>query len=247
MELKKKVYNKLVKERKACTICEVYGYCNPSKTKYNINEIGPYTKWANDVNADVLIIAQDFADQASYDKFKGTVQLKKIKDLDNFKEYDTITNFNLRELTKQVPSIKLGAPSIGNSTNVFITNSVLCMKKGEMSTSINSKVSTNCGRQFLKPLIELIQPKVIVTLGKEAAVSVLKQYMFKNPELLKTTRGSFSEIFKSSPYTLGDKLKLYTLYHPSQLGVNNRNKIESDKDKPRLYFMEKDWKGIKID
>ena len=52
---------------------------------------------------------------------------------------------------------------------VFFTNAILCLKtKGGMQGKVEKEWFSSCGETFLRPLIELIQPQVVVCLGERA-------------------------------------------------------------------------------
>lgn len=242
---KEEQYEALVDKRKSCRLCAEYGFCNPNETAYETDEIGPYSKWAHDLNAEVMIVAQDFADKVSYDKFQGTVQMKEIVDLESYKEYDTMTNYNLRALSKNISQIKLGCPSKSSGENVFITNVVLCLKTGNMSGPFSSKATKNCSQNYLKPLIDIIKPKALIALGSESTFAIINLFKAENPALVALAKSNFKDVFKSSPIRLNEDLILYPMYHPSNLGVNNRNKIEVEK-RERMFYNNEDWKRVRL-
>ena len=56
---------------------------------------------------------------------------------------------------------------------VFLTNAILCLKtNGGLQGDVKKEWFSNCGRAFLRPLIEIVQPKVAVCLGERAWRSV---------------------------------------------------------------------------
>lgn len=54
------------------------------------------------------------------------------------------------------------------------------------------------------------------------------------------------QIFRVSPIDLNLQIKLFAMYHPSNLGMNNRLKIEKDKTTGRMDLMRSDWKKINL-
>ena len=65
-------YQALVNLRKKCRACEVLDYKNQSVLNdrdgrnFDTEEIGNLTTWANDLNADLMVVAQDFSNQEIY-------------------------------------------------------------------------------------------------------------------------------------------------------------------------------------
>ena len=58
---------------------------------------------------------------------------------------------------------------------MFFTNALLCLKKGGLQARVETEWFANCGRRFLKPTIDLIRPKILISLGQLAykAISAL--------------------------------------------------------------------------
>ena len=66
---KEEQYNALVEKRKACKKCSNCGLINPSQIesgKFDSDEIGPWTRWHGNLNADVMIIGQDWGREAEF-------------------------------------------------------------------------------------------------------------------------------------------------------------------------------------
>jgi len=136
------------------------------------------------------------------------------------------TNFYLRELTKVIGR-DIGLP-IGNiRKGIFITNAVLCMKPGAMNAPHPSACVKNCGDRSLKPLIDLIRPKAIVTLGVVPTMSVLGLYANLDPELAVLRRSALRDVFSKVPINLNScRPRLFPMYHPSRLGQMGRERAE---------------------
>ena len=87
------------------------------------------------------------------------------------------TNKTLRHLLS-ISGIPIDPPSEKNSSNgsVFFTNAILCLKEGGLQAKVDPSWFTKCGRLFLKPMIELIAPTLVVTLGEMAYRAVCDIY-----------------------------------------------------------------------
>jgi len=198
-------YRELVKKRRACDACMSIRVGKDGKNFRNqssfhdvedADQIGNFSTWAHDLNAQVMIVGQDYCDAKTYLRDEGRIQKKPIVDLEDVKEYSTETNYRLRLLVKQLV-LELGSPSLGSSTSVvFLTNAILCMKPGEMSDPNPQKVYNNCGTNFLRPLIDLVRPKAMITLGVQATRSVLFAYLERQPEFKGIRAQGFKAIFQ---------------------------------------------------
>ena len=160
-------YQKLVARRKACRACESLGLTNPSACaggQFDTHHIGPWTTWYGNLDADIIIIGQDWGGQDYFLKNHGA-------DTD-----DNPTNSNLQTLLASVgyPIALQHQPQV--SIKLFFTNAVLCLKSGGLTGPVKAACFRECGSEFLKPQIELVQPKVVVTLGFGAYKAVMRVY-----------------------------------------------------------------------
>ena len=93
--------------------------------------------------------------------------------------------------------------------NIFITNAIMCARKGSnyRGNNINLKRSTNNCSKYLVKQIEIVKPKVILTLGYYPILSLSKSYNFKIEKNLRETIIKYPEI-KVNDYII------IPLYHP---------------------------------
>lgn len=157
-------YQKLVLDRKACRQCA--GLVNGSMLRagdFDSAEIGPWTRWLGDLGARVLVVGQDWGDQRAFEKLEG------VND-------PSATNRMLRKLLAsvgvQVPDIGMAAGPSG----VFLTNAVLCFKDQGCQGPVRPEWFRECGTRFLRPQIELIEPRVVICVGERAFAAVLSAY-----------------------------------------------------------------------
>src|SRR5437762_6588053 len=69
---KKARYDALVKARKACSACS--GLENPSvchRGNFDCDEIGAWSKWQGNLNAELMVIGQDWGDVAWFVRERG--------------------------------------------------------------------------------------------------------------------------------------------------------------------------------
>lgn len=239
-------YQVLVTKRKQCTICIEKQFINQSKISKGVfdkDEIGNYSTWANNLDAEIIVVGQDYSNQEIFIRDKGEIEPKNLDENSVSKDYSTATNFYLRELTKEL-RLDLGLPTKTSNQKIFLTNAVLCLKGGNMNDSIPNSVYKNCGTQFLKPLIEIILPKVIITLGSTATKSTILAFSDKIENSNELLKKPFKDIFINGRIQIkNSSVYIYPVYHPGKLGQVNRQKVEKSKENG-FELMKKDWKKI---
>ena len=213
---KKRAYIKLVETRKHYKFPE--GLVNPSDVLNGIYDrdihIGPWSKWQGNLDADIMLIGQDWGSLDFFIETKGGP-------LD-----DSQTNRNLKELF-QVIGIDIGYPNHPNHDNsLFFTNAILGLKKGKMSGNIKASWLRNEAETFLKPTIDIIQPKIIISLGKKAYDALAIIYNLK--------KASLKYLIDNNPVELQDGKLLFAFYHCGGLGIASRS----------FELQKQDWKMI---
>lgn len=147
------IYLNLVRDRKKCRLCEPIGLTNPAVCGdglYDSDHIGPWSRWYGNPNAELMVVGQDWGDTEYFIKRRGMEDPKNP------------TNKVLVELLTLV-----GIDMDG----VFLTNAILCLKRGGLQAIVKEEWFRNC-EVFLKSTIQLVEPRILVTLGKRAYVSV---------------------------------------------------------------------------
>ncbi len=206
-EQRRNSYEQLVRDRKACRRC-VPELCNPADIEgvEDSDHIGPYSLWQGNLDARIVIVAQDFADVDSYCKYGG-------------RPGETVdTNLNLVELLAAAgQSIE---PPKGNTGagQLFFTNAVLCMKKGGMSSRVRSTHYDNC-RPFLRRILEIVRPAFVVTLGVEALKSTLTAFGRRTSRSLGELVDS-QEYFRLETESSDWSAKCFPRFHPSRRVTN---------------------------
>ena len=209
-------YTKLVDKRKSYIFPE--GLLNPSKVLNGIydedNQIGPWSKWQGNLEVDMMLIGQDWGTVNFFIETKGGPQ------------DDSQTNRNLRKLFSII-DIDVGYPNNPNKyVPVFFTNVILGLKVGAMADSVKASWLRNDAETFLKPTINIIQPKMIITLGKKAYDALAIIYKLKKSPL--------KNLVENNPIKLPDGKLLFAVYHCGRLGIASRN----------FELQKKDWKKI---
>lgn len=213
-------YDLLVQERKQFQFAD--GLYNPSHIEGGIydqgNHLGPWSVWQGNLDAKILVIGQDWCDIDCYLKSQG-------KDSD-----DNPTNRNLARLFNCL-NIDVGSPSKPNATApAFFTNAILGMKKeGKMSGRVKASWVRESTENFLLPLLHILNPKIVITLGTVAYRAVAYIYPLPKKRL--------QELVDNNPIQLNETMRLYAMFHCGALGLANRP----------FGIQEQDWQKIRID
>jgi len=108
---------------------------------------------------------------------------------------------------------------------VFIGNVMKCFLPHNVATEEQIKACT----PYLDRQIEIIRPKIIITLGNVATSYILQKFGFK-PQPISKIHG---KVFKVS--SLFQQLKIIAMYHPATALYNPRMK----------EVLREDWKRVK--
>ncbi len=183
------------------------------------NVLNPWELWYGNLDAEILVIGQDFSDEKYFiDNLNSNWQ----------KEIDSPTNKTLQSLLKNL-GYEIDLPKnqiVNKSLPLFFTNAVLGIKKNGMTGAIKEKWYKETAKLFTKELIEIIQPKFIITLGKHSynmmciAYDINAEKLFKNVKLEQNINQNF---------------QWFAVSHCSPTGRINRN-LEKQHD---------DWKEMK--
>jgi DNA polymerase len=189
-------YGALVRARKSCRACT--GLINPSECAGGVHDsdhIGPWSLWQDNLNADLIVVGQDWGDTRYLIDNKGR------------EKPQNPTNETLRILLRSV-GVQVPAPAAGETGGgpCFFTNAVLCLKKGGLQAKVMPEWFAECGSRFLRPTIHLIAPKVVVTLGEWAYRAVTTAYG--------VPRLAFrSAVEQAQGFRLADRIACVPVYH----------------------------------
>jgi hypothetical protein len=142
---KKTRYEALVKARKECRVCS--GVSNASDIddgKFDCDEVGALSLWQGNLDAELMVVAQDFGDVRWFLEAEGR---------------PTSTSTTNTTLVHLLRSAGLNIDLANRTTAkglLFFTNAVLCMKQGGArgsQASVRPEWLRNCGTRFLRPTI----------------------------------------------------------------------------------------------
>jgi DNA polymerase len=213
MEDKAQQYSHLVQSRKTCHLCS--GLINTADVRggrWDSDEIGPWSRWQGNLNAQLMIVGQDWGDISHFTKWEGNV------------ETNNPTNMNLRELLASIGIHTEWHEQPGRS-QVFLTNAILCLKQGGMQANVEDLWFANCVHRFLRPTIELVSPAVVVALGEKAFKAILLDYEMPLKKG-RRFREWVEQAGQEGGIPLPREIRLFPVYHCGAGGINrNRNMI----------------------
>ncbi len=206
-------YAELVARRKACRACAQL--TNPAvinQGDLDSDRIGPYSRWQGNLDAELLVVAQDFSDIAGFLDCRG------------WPGASVGTNRTLIKLLGSA-GILVSPPQLGVSDDrIFFTNAVLCIKASGRQASVRRRDARECGARFLRPTIELISPRAVAVLGSVALDALLAAYDLKCKGRL------IALIEEGVTFDLPGGSRLFPLCHPSPTVVNTMRSIQKQRE-----------------
>lgn len=119
---------------------------------YECDYVSPYSNSANNVNADVFVILQDWS---SDENMQGKCELTKALGYTP----TVSTNIKLKALLKKYFSLEF--------EDTYATNLFPFIKMGGMSNGISIKDMRRSAKQFTLPMIRVVSPKIAIALGSK--------------------------------------------------------------------------------
>lgn len=165
-----------------------------------------------------MVVGQDWGDTSYFLKWEGRDQ-----------STGNPTNENLRTLLTEI-GYHIGGPQERQEQVLFFTNMILCLKQGGLQGPVHEEWFRVCVEHFFKPLLAIVNPAIVLTLGAYASRAILAAYQvpFKKSQ-------SLAQLIQDSPYALTPATVLFPLYHCGSSGVNRNRSL----DKQRA-----DWRRI---
>ncbi len=213
---KVKLFDELLNDMNRCIKClSITGKNNKDKSLINMykdidfaKEVPSiWTDWYNRLDSKIMIIGQDWGPFEDMKKLHQLFLLDKTKE--NWKNLiNSEKSLTKNQLTNFI--IESSQGKINSIDNIYITNAIMCARKGNnyRGDNINLKNSAiNC-KDYLLRQIEIVKPKVILTLGYYPLMSLSKIFNFKIGKDLKETILELPEII------VGNYI-IIPLYHPA--------------------------------
>lgn len=229
--MKEQKFNFLIKELSTCKKCTNMKCFNKSLINiyrnydFCISIPSIWTDWFNRLDSNIMIIGQDWG---PYSDMKKLYELLD-KDKTNWKELIESEKSSTKKMLENY--IRESSNNMYSLDDIYITNAIMCARQGNAyrGDNINLKKSTlNCSKFLLKQ-IEIVNPKIILTLGYYPLMSLSKTFKFKIEKTLKETIAKLPEIVTND-------FVIIPLYHP----------VAQIKKEDQIKQYERIWKYIDL-
>jgi DNA polymerase len=202
-------YQALVKSRKFCHTCsELTNPIDCADGAFDSDHLGPWTRWQGNLNAKLMIIGQDWGDSAYFLNNAGVESPKNP------------TNSNLVRLAASIGITIEPLPKFSEfEGQVFLTNAILCLKEGGLQGAVEQEWFRNCGVKHLKPTIDLVQPKVLVSLGARVYQTIQELYALPKVRFKEAVNHKLGIVLANSTH-------YFPLYHCGSRIMNTHRKFE---------------------
>ena len=204
----------LATARKVCRICvdrHPDHIFNGSREYFDPPVASYWAQWLGHEAPKLLIVGQDFGAIGYFRKHQGR------------DEPNNSTNNNLRELLC-IAGLRVGAPPTRDRDSpVFLTNSILCLKKGPMNAPIRDEWVRSCSHHHLVPLLAHLSPPIIVAMGKHGWMALRLAFKLNSaPNLISKAAGG--------SWITRDGQTVFAVGHCGPLGRRNRPKDQQEAD-----------------
>lgn len=194
---------------------------NPHEIEnFDFEVINPWELWQGNLDAELMLIGQDFADSES---LKNNLQDDWRKEKSSATNYALINFFKI--LGYAIPEISYDGTG---DLPLFFTNAILGIKQSDvqhMSKPVKD-LWIRESREYLRELIDIVQPKHIIVMGKTAYKAICGLYGIKP---IASTKDAIE-----TKIGLPDGKNLFVVQHCSPLGRVGRS----------LELQNDDWKRI---
>ncbi len=169
--------------------------------KYECDFVSPYTRSANYVDAELMVLLQDWA---SDDVLSGAFMEERCTIGHDPHRW---TNIHLKELLSEHFHLKLAA--------IYATNVFPFVKLGKMNAAIKRKDLDEAAKEFALPQIQIVAPRIAVCLGKTAFNAIARAAGHVRSRTLDNAI--------TSPFPFGNT-QIWCQAHTGQQGMNYRNR-----------------------
>jgi DNA polymerase len=195
-----------------------------------IEVLNPWNWWYGNLDAEILLIGQDWGAIDSPNGLKKLFKDHKPSKTDkNLMEFLGFLGYTIDEPFFQLNNKK-------TCHKLFFTNAILGIRKGNQDTgSINIK-AYKATSALLSELIQIIDPKYIIALGAVAYNAIYEIYREKGIDVssIKSLSTVKNMVEHNGKYPSVNGAKFFVVYHPATREVNRSHSQQ-------LH----DWKNIK--
>jgi hypothetical protein len=211
-------YTTLVAARQTCHLCCDCGLTNPVDVQdghFDWNQIGGWSRWQLNLNASLMVVGQDGGGTEYFVDHEGK------------EPPDNPTDLALVNLVG-CAGVVIGPPDAQEGQNVvFFTNAILCLKSGGAQATVKQCWFNNCV-YFLRRQIEIVHPKVVVGLGKDAYNAILRGFCIQPGPFL-------AEVEAMDGTVLPNGTRAFAVYHCGRRGQRHR----------AMDVQREDWRRIR--
>lgn len=175
---------------------------------FDCDFVGPWTKSGPNVDAEVMIIGQDWSSSDVLGRDPPDLFVAKHGFDPNFP-----TNRNLNNLLK--------AHLACDRSDCYLTNLFAFIKLGGASNGIAMRDLVHSAKKFALEEIQIVSPRHVIALGHRTYTALLKALGEKRVGPLSAAIGS--------PYRFEDKF-VHCVAHTGALGTNNRGRVQVEAD-----------------
>ena len=177
-----------------CSLINIY-----KNKEFAKNIPSVWTDWYNRLNSKIMIIGQDWGPYNDMEKIKTKENWNKIINEEKSMTKKMLENY-IRQSSKDENILD----------KIYITNAIMCARKGNnyRGNNIKLKDSTKNCLEYIKIQIDIVNPKVILTLGYYPLYSLSQIFKFNIEKQL-------TETIKKQSYFKVDNIVIIPLYHPT--------------------------------
>jgi restriction system protein len=209
---KEEALRKLAEKRKQTRMCGYPTLADYHCGVYECDYVSPWSISAHNVDAKVMIVGHDWASEKW---MCGPVDNESAQ-----RGYSSrfSTNKNLFDLLDRHFGLSFA--------DVYATNAFPFIKKGESQGSIKLTDMQSAARKFLLPQVEIIQPVIVICLGKATFNAVRAASDLDRTRTLDNAI-EFPFVFRNS--------EIHAVAHTGSRGMNSRGRER----------VEEDWAGLR--
>jgi uracil-DNA glycosylase len=202
----------LVKKRRRDSVQGYFRLSDFHGGYYECCFVSPWTKSAHNVDADVMLLGQDWSSSDSLSRPRVPEQRKKGQ------TWNLRTNKNLRELLKQGMQLDFH--------ETYATNVFPFVKKGPTNARIKNKDMQYCAKEYAIPEMEIVAPKIAICLGHSTFYAIARS--------LDEERRSFADVCEPEYCIKHRRTEIYGVPHPGSWGIRNAGGKEQVHERWRI-------------
>jgi restriction system protein len=174
--------------------------------------VSPWTKSAHNVEADVMLLGQDWSSSDSLNRQPCPEQRKRGQ------TWNLRTNVNLRDFLKQHMQLDF--------CETYATNVFPFIKKGPTDARIRPSDMQCCAEKYAVPEMEIVAPKMAICLGQSTFDAIRRS--------LHEERRSFADACAPEHCINHRGTEIYGVPHPGSWGIRNAGGMERVHERWRI-------------